>query len=72
MAFGTESYYQKNGYAFTSVGLNVAYTLPVSKSYGTWTANAGATYYTLDSKVVGNGTSANRDVVAQGGLGVAF
>jgi len=70
MGFGSQSYYQKNGYAFTSAGLNVAYTLPVSKSYGTWTANAGATYYTLDSKVVG--TSANRDVVAQGGLGVAF
>jgi len=70
MAFGAQSYYDKNGYAFTSAGLNVAYTLPVSKSYGTWTANAGATYYTLDSKVVG--TSANRDVVAQGGLGVAF
>jgi len=72
MGFGSQSYYQKNGYAFTSAGLNVAYTLPVSKSYGTWTANAGATYYTLDSKVVGNGTTANRDVVAQGGLGVAF
>jgi hypothetical protein len=70
MAFGTQSYYLKNGYAFTSVGVNLAYTLPVSKSYGTWTANAGATYYTLDNKVVGN--NANRDVVAQGGLGVAF
>jgi len=70
MAFGSQSYFLKNGYAFTSVGVNLAYTLPVSKSYGTWTANAGATYYTLDNKVVGN--NANRDVVAQGGLGVAF
>jgi len=70
IGFGSQSYYQKNGYAFTSAGLNVAYTLPVSKSYGTWTANAGATYYTMDVHVVGN--NANRDVVAQGGLGVAF
>jgi len=73
MGFGTQSYYLKNGYAFTSVGVNLAYTLPVSKSYGTWTANAGATYYTLDNNVVSNGrNNANRDVVAQGGLGVAF
>ena len=72
MGFGSQSYYQKNGYAFTSAGLNVAYTLPVSKSYGTWTANVGATYYTIDNKVVSNGANANRDVVAQGGLGVAF
>jgi len=70
---GSDGYYQKNGYGFFSAGLNVAYTLPISKSYGTWTANAGATYYTLDNKVVGNGNNnANRDVVAQGGLGVTF
>ena len=73
IGIGSQYYYKGNGYGFFSAGLNVAYTLPISKSYGTWTANAGATYYTLDNKVVGNGhNNANRDVVAQGGLGVAF
>lgn len=71
LGFGSQNYYQRNGYGFFSAGLNVAYTLPISKSYGTWTANAGATYYTIDNNVVGN-NNANRDVVAQGGLGVAF
>jgi len=70
VGIGSQNYFKGNGYGFFSAGLNVAYTLPVSKSYGTWTANAGATYYTLDNSVVGN--NANRDVVAQGGLGLAF
>jgi hypothetical protein len=68
--FGSQSYYAKNGFGYFSAGLNAAYALPIAKTYGTWTANAGATYYSLDKNVVGG--NASDDFVGQIGLGVAF
>jgi len=70
VGFGSSKYYLKDGYGYFSAGLNAAYALPVSKTYGTWTANLGGTVYTLDKDVVGG--NASSDVVGQAGLGVAF
>jgi hypothetical protein len=41
----------KNGFAYFSAGVKVTYTLPMPKTYGTWAANIGATYYSKDTKV---------------------
>jgi len=70
IGFGSSKFYAKDGYGYFSAGLNAAYALPVSKTYGTWTANLGGTVYTLDKDVVGG--AASSDVVGQVGLGVAF
>jgi hypothetical protein len=70
VGFGSSKYYAKDGYGFFSAGLNAAYTLPLSKSYGTWTVNLGGTYYNLDKAVVGG--NADNDLVGNLGLGVAF
>ncbi len=70
VGFGSSKFYAKDGYGYFSAGLNLAYALPVSKTYGTWTANIGGTAYTLDNKVVGG--DAASDVVGQVGLGVTF
>ncbi len=70
LGVGSNGYYGKNGYSYFAAGLNVAYTLPVSKSYGTWTVNTGATYYNTDKKATGN--VSENDVVGSIGLGVAF
>lgn len=67
---GQNGFYAKNGYAYFSAGLNVAYTLPVSKTYGTWTATAGLTYYNTDKKTTLNPSA--DDLVVSGGFGVAF
>jgi len=67
---GSGNFYAKDGYGYTSAGMNVAYSLPVSKSYGAWTANIGGTYYNLKKSAVG-GTSTN-DVVGSAGIAVAF
>ncbi len=68
--FGTSKFYDKDGYGYLSAGLNLAYTLPVSKSYGTWTANVGGTYYNINRSAAG-GTMSN-DVVGSAGIAVAF
>ena len=73
--FGSNGFYQKDGYGYLSAGLNLGYILPVSKRYGTWTATAGATYYNLNRSTVASNTtigSAHNDVVGSFGLGVAF
>jgi len=76
VGFGSSKYYLKDGYAYTSAGVNVAYTLPVSKSYGTWTANLGVTYYNLNKSAVGSTNvpdgNADNDLVGTAGIAVAF
>jgi len=70
VAFGSDSFYQKDGYGYTAAGVNAAYTLPIDKSFGTWTANLGGTYYNLNRTAVGG--NAHNDVVGTAGLAVAF
>ncbi len=70
LGFGSNKFYIKDGYAYTSAGVNVAYTLPVSKSYGTWTVNAGGTYYNTSKAATGN--ASDNDVVGSVGMAVAF
>ncbi|MEK0445785.1 MAG: hypothetical protein RLZZ399_1106 [Verrucomicrobiota bacterium] len=73
--FGSNGFYQKDGYGYLSAGLNLGYILPVAKRYGTWTATAGATYYNLNRSAVDSNTTvgtAHNDVVGSFGLGVAF
>lgn len=72
VGFGSNDFYNKDGYGYTSAGINAAITLPVDKSYGTWTANIGGTYYNLNRSAVGNATTAHNDVVGTLGLAVAF
>jgi hypothetical protein len=67
---GSGNFYTKDGYGYTSAGLNLSYTLPVAKSFGAWTANIGGTYYNLKKSAVG-GASTN-DVVGSAGVAVAF
>jgi hypothetical protein len=68
--FGSRHFYDKDGFGYVSVGANLAYTLPVSKSYGTWTANIGGTYYNTSKSATGN--KQNDDVVGTAGIAVAF
>jgi len=70
LAFGSGKFYNKDGYAYTSAGINLAYTLPVAKSYGTWTVNTGATYYNTSKVATGN--ASDNDVVGSVGMAVAF
>jgi hypothetical protein len=70
LAFGSGGFYNQDGYGYFSGGVNLGYTLPVSKHYGTWTATAGATYYNTSKKATGN--RSDNDIVASAGLGVAF
>ncbi len=70
LAFGSGKFYNKDGYAYTSAGINLAYTLPVAKSYGTWTVNTGATYYNTSKAATGN--ASDNDVVGSVGMAVAF
>jgi len=70
LAFGSSKFYNKDGYAYTSAGINLAYTLPVAKSYGTWTVNTGATYYNTSKAATGN--ASDNDVVGSVGMAVAF
>ncbi|MEI6713287.1 MAG: hypothetical protein WCO60_06015 [Verrucomicrobiota bacterium] len=72
LAFGTNGFYNKNGYGYFSAGLNLAYTLPVSKSYGTWTANTGVTYYNTANGLNNATQTPQNDVVVSAGLGLAF
>lgn len=70
LVFGSNGFYYRNGYAYLSAGLQIAYTLPVPKTLGNWSVNTGATYYNSDRKATGNASS--HDVVGSVGLGVAF
>jgi len=70
LGLGSRHFYAKDGYGYVSVGANLAYTLPVSKSYGTWTANIGGTYYNTSKSATGN--KQNDDVVGTAGIAVAF
>lgn len=70
VGYGTSKYYLKDGYGYFSAGINAAYTLPLSKSYGTWTVNVGGTYYNLNKSAVGG--TADNDVVGSAGIAVAF
>ena len=70
LGFGSSKYYLKDGYGYLSAGINAAYTLPLSKTYGTWTVNVGGTYYNLNKSAVGG--NADNDVVGNVGLGVSF
>lgn len=75
VGFGSNDFYKKDGYGYTSAGINAAITLPVDKSYGTWTANIGGTYYNLNNSAVGVDNrfgTAHNDVVGTLGLAVAF
>lgn len=68
--FGSRHFYAKDGFGYVSVGANLAYTLPVSKSYGTWTANLGGTYYNTSKAATGN--KQDNDVVGTAGIAVGF
>jgi hypothetical protein len=70
LGYGSGKFYNKDGYAYTSAGVNVAYTLPLAKSYGTWTVNAGGTYYNTSKAATGN--ASDNDVVGSVGMAVAF
>ena len=70
LAFGSNGFYNTDGYGYFSAGVNLGYTPPVSKHYGTWTANAGATYINTAKKATGN--NLDNDVVASAGIGLAF
>lgn len=85
--FGSHDFYQNEfgeneAYGWFSAGVNATYALPfIPECYGTWTLNAGYTYYNLGdgndyaySEKVG-GTIRNGDDhehVFQGGIMVAF
>ncbi len=44
--FGSSDYYADNaGYGFFSAGVALEYPLPLPECFGTWTANANATFY---------------------------
>jgi hypothetical protein len=71
---GSNHFYARDGYGYVSAGINLAYTLPVSKSYGTWTANVGGTYYNTNKAATapGDARKADNDVVGSAGIAVAF
>lgn len=74
VGFGNNSFYADSGYGYTSAGLNVAVGLGfVPSSYGTWTANAGATYYHLghDNQLPSADSDEHR-LVFSGGIGMTF
>lgn len=77
VGIGEQNFYgPKDGYAYFSVGLNAAYTLPVSKTYGVWKLLAGVTYYSKDVGVTEQGPFKDQvksnDVSANVGLVINF
>jgi len=75
--FGSHNYYGGNqGFGYFSGGVNAALALDfVPAAYGTWTVNAGATYYYLNGSLAkANSIQArgNNTVVFNGGLNLAF
>ena len=60
----------RNGFAYTSAGLEARYNLPFATEAGHWTANASLIYYNFDASTTGN--PSNNDVVGSVGIGVAF
>lgn len=86
VGFGNSNYYNGDEFGFVSAGLNFAVGLGfVPSCYGTWTLNAGATYYHLGSGAAefaefgtafpADGGVANDSedrVVFSGGIGLAF
>ena len=72
LGVGSDGFYAQNGYSYFSAGLNAAYTLPVSKAYGTWKVNTGVTYYNTDKKSMAGINSDENNFVGSIGLGVAF
>jgi hypothetical protein len=70
VGFGSGKFYDENGYAYFSAGLNLGYALPMPANYGKWVATAGATYYNTDKGATR--TSPENDLVGSLGLGVSF
>lgn len=66
----TEDYYQdgEGGFGYVSSGLGASIPLSfISEAYGSWSANAGLTYYYTDPDVIGNPD----DHILTGTLGVS-
>ena len=82
VGFGNNSFYEDGEFGYVSAGVNFAVGLGfVPSCYGTWTLNAGATYYYLDNSkdddFVGvindlGGSGEENRVVFSGGIGLAF
>jgi len=75
--FGSNGFYATNqSFGFFSAGVNASVPLSfIPAAYGTWTANAGATYYYLHgSLAAANDIQSNdhNDFVFNGGIGMAF
>ena len=76
-AFGSNRFYANNqGFGYFSGGVNAAVALDfIPAAYGSWTVNAGATYYYLNGSLAqANSIQArgNNTFVFNGGLNLAF
>lgn len=71
VGIGQGGFYDKDGYGYFTAGLNLAYTLPVAKNYGTWSVNTGVTYINSDTGAL-NSNPRTDDVVVSAGLNIAF
>lgn len=74
VGLGNANVYGGDTFGYVSAGANVAVGLGfVPACYGTWTFNAGATYYHLGNQARANSEGTDDDhVVFSGGLGLAF
>lgn len=77
--FGSNDFYAGNeGFGFASGGVSLAYSLAfIPECYGSWTVNAGYTYYYLGSSlssfnVPNQRRSNNNENVFSGGISLAF
>jgi len=77
IGIGEDNFYgPKDGFAYFSAGVKLTYTLPVPKTYGAWSANVGATYYSKDVAVTEQGGFKDKvkdnDVSYTAGLQINF
>ena len=60
----------ESGYAYSFVGANFTYPLPISKAYGAWDFHGGLTYFDTDDDVTGNAESGY--LTSNFGIGISF
>lgn len=60
----------EDGYAYSFIGANFSYPLPIPEGYGAWDVHGGLTYYDTDKTTTGNAESGY--LTANFGIGLSF
>lgn len=68
-AFATDGFHGGDGgFAYTSIGLQASYPLPIAVEYGEWSLDAGITFYYTDDSVIPNNPD---DAFLTGNIGIS-